>query len=388
MTDFKINSEQIKSAIADRRWLHENPELGFDLPKTTKYIIFYLEKNNINYSIDQDNIISVNFGNKGKTLLLRADMDALPIKEESGLEFSSKNGNMHACGHDFHSAILLNVAKLLKQKEPLLKNKVKLIFQPAEEIIEGGKKVVDNGYLDEVDNAIMLHLYPSLDVKAGTIIIPEPGANTLSTDFFKIEVNGSGGHGAMPEKAIDPIIVASHIIINLMNICEREISFLNPTLITIGKVISGEKSNIIASKAIIEGSIRTFDEQNKPFIYSRIKDISKFTAQTFRATAEAEILKGCQSVVSDKLLIDKIKDLFISENIKFENAINLFNKGKFIFGEDFSYYSAKVPSAIFLVAAGREEDGFKYPLHNPKVLFDESLLANAINALIAIALNY
>lgn len=388
MEDYKINLKQKSEAIENRRWLHKNPELGFNLDKTINYILRELKKNDIDYKLDNNNIISVNFGNRGKTLLFRADMDALPIKEKTNLEYISQNDNMHACGHDFHSSILLNVAKIIKKNEQSLTNKIKLIFQPAEEIIEGGKKVVESGYLDDVDNALMFHVYPSLDVEPGTIIVPNPGPTTLSTDFFKITIEGVGGHGAMPEKTIDPIIVASHLIINLMNICEREISFLDSTLITIGKVISGEKSNVIASQAVIEGSIRSFDEKNKQFIYSRIEDISKYTAKTFRAKAKVEILNGCPSVVSDKLFLDKIKKIFSKENINYDISTKYFNEGKFIFGEDFSFYSSKVPSVICLVASGRSEEGYKYPLHNPEVIFDEDLLVNAINAFVSIAFNF
>ncbi|MGD1821852.1 MAG: M20 metallopeptidase family protein [Pleomorphochaeta sp.] len=388
MNSIKINQNQLEYLTKTRRDLHKIPELGFNLEKTVSYILNEFDTHKIEYNVDEFNIIIVDIGKGSKTLMLRADMDALPIIEETNLEYCSTNNNMHACGHDFHTSLLISLAIILKKNEKLLKNKVRLIFQPAEETIEGAKKIVEKGYVNNINNAIMLHVFPNIEVPSGTLLIPREGYNTLSTDFFKIKIIGKGGHSAMLENTVDPIIVASHLILNLMNIGSKEVSMLNPTSISVGKMTSGTKNNIIADEAIIEGSIRSFDDKNKDFVYKRINEITKLTASMFRASSEVNIVSGCRSVYSDKQLLEQINNSLNEEKILFDYVDNYFEKGKILFGEDFSYISTIIPSAILLVAAGKKTEGFKFPLHNSKVLFDEKLLENALNALLAISFNY
>ena len=191
MANIRINKNQLNHLINIRRDLHKIPEIGFKLDKTVSFILNELDSHEIKYIVDEFNIIVVDIGEGPKTLVVRADMDALPIVEETNLEYSSSTNNMHACGHDFHSSILISLAILLQDKENLLKNKIRLIFQPAEEEIEGAKKIIEQGYVKNVDNAIMLHVFPSIDLPSGTVLIPKEGYNTLSTDFFKIKIIGN-----------------------------------------------------------------------------------------------------------------------------------------------------------------------------------------------------
>lgn len=360
---------------AYRQTIHRFAEIGFNTEKTAEFIKKALESFNIEYRKCGKNGIVASIGKKeSPSVLLRADMDALPIKEESGLPFSAQNGNCHACGHDMHTAMLLGAAKLLKEAKNDINGTVKLIFQPAEETLEGCKNMLENGLITntKTDTAIMLHVLSGVNIESGTVIVSSGGVSAPSADFFEIKVKGKSSHGSSPHKGIDALSTAAHIVINLQNIQSRELPSNHNSILSIGQLISGKAANIIAESAIIKGTLRAFDEETQKFIVKRIEEISHNTAKVFNANAEFKITSSCPTLVNDSAISS-----LIGESLKKEYDLVLYSKelGDSIGGsEDFSYLTHKVPSLMISLVAGNADDGYEYPLHHPKVLFDESVL--------------
>jgi hippurate hydrolase len=366
--------------IAYRRHIHQHPEIGMELYKTAAFVKEELIK--MGYApteISKNGILAIAGGLKpGKTLLLRGDMDALPIKEESDLSFKSCNEYMHACGHDFHTSMLLGAAKLLKLHENELHGTVKLMFQPGEEIILGAKEMIEAGVLEnpKVDMALMIHLYPNLELDRGSLIIPHAGPTTLAADWFEIEILGKGGHGAMPHATIDPLNVAAHMHLALQSINSRETNPLDTSILTIGVMEGGDIGNVIPDKAVLKGTIRTFNEENRAFIHERLKDIAHHTAASFRASCQVHIRQGCPSIVSDSKVIENVHEA-LSKMLEANQLLSMdevFKEGKILFSEDFSYITQSTPGAILLLSSGHKDLGYHYPLHHPKVRFDEEIL--------------
>lgn len=283
--------------IKKRRYLHMNAETGFNLNKTIEFV--ENELINMGYTpmhIGKSGIVVIAGGKKsGKTILIRGDMDALPIKEESGLDFASTNNCMHACGHDMHTTMMLGAAKILKEYENEINGTVKLMFQPAEEIFEGSKDMIENGVLEnpKVDAALMIHVMANSPFKTGTVIVSSPGVSAPAADYFEIKIQGSGCHGSMPNTGVDPINIAAHIVLGLQEINSRELSVSDKAVLTIGKLNSGNIENVIPDTATIGGTLRTYDEETRKFIKIRMKEISENIAKTFRGTAEVIFGSGC-----------------------------------------------------------------------------------------------
>lgn len=358
-----------------RKQIHQYAEIGFNTDQTVNYIKKKLKSFNIDLKKCGTNGIIATIGkNKTYTVLLRADMDALPLKEESGLPYSAQNGNCHACGHDLHTAMLLGAAKILKENENNLNGTVKLIFQPSEETLEGCKNMIENGLLNDTqtDAAIMIHVLTGVNLETGTVIVSSGGVSAPSADFFEINITGKSSHGSSPQKGIDALCTAAHTVINLQNIQTRELPSDHNSILTIGQLISGKAANIIADNATIKGTLRAFNEKIQDFIIKRIIEISENTAKAFRANAVFKITSSCPTLLND----DTISKL-IGESLKNEYDKVLFSEelGEAIGGsEDFSYLTHKVPSLMLSIAAGNINEGYNYPLHHPKVLFDENVL--------------
>jgi hippurate hydrolase len=300
-------------------------------------------------------------------------MDALPIIEENDLEYKSKTQNMHACGHDIHTAMLLGAAQLLKNHEDQLEGTVKLMFQPGEERLAGAKSMIEAGVLDnpKVDAATMIHIFSGMPVPAGTLIIPKARYVSASGDMFHIGIKGKGGHGAMPHSSVDPLNVAAHIHIALQEIIARENSPSSTTIITIGQMHGGNAPNIIPDTAYIEGTIRAFDKEERNFMKNRLAEIAKGIASSFRATANVEFRRGCPSVYNDPLLYEQI--LKINTDFLGEKGISDFPEGKMTASEDFGFVSEKVPTLMMALGGGSPEQGYPYPQHHPKVNFMEDI---------------
>ena len=364
--------------IQHRRHLHQNPETGFQLTKTKEYVKEELIK--MGYEpIDcgKMGLYALAGKKEGKTFLIRADMDALPMKEETQLDFKSTNNNMHACGHDMHTAMLLGAAQLLKNHENEINGTVKLMFQPAEEIFEGSLDMIENGILEnpKVDAALMIHVSSAVLLPTGGAVICSPGITAPGADLFEITVQGKGCHGSMPQLGIDPINIASHIVINLQEIIAREVAMADSVALTIGSIHGGSAPNIIPDSVSITGSLRTFDEEIRAHIKQRIIDICENTAKTFQASAKVKYTSGCPAFDNDKNLSQLVTQ-YTTELLadKALSMADLSGASKSAGSEDFAYISQKVPAIMISLGAGNTNDGYKYPLHHPSVEFDEDAL--------------
>jgi len=381
MTDFLTAAQAIQDKLVSyRRHLHANPELDLDLPMTTAFVKEKLNALGLEPQMIGESGILVTMGGKlpGKVVLLRADMDALPVKEETALSFASETDNMHACGHDLHTAMLLGAAEILKQNEDTLQGTVKLMFQPGEETLNGAKMMVEAGILEnpKVDAAMMIHVFTGMPLPDGKFIIPNPGPATAASDWFEVVVQGRGGHGAMPNFAVDPLNVIAHLHIALQAIISREIAATDSAVLTIGLMEGGKTANVIPDTARIQGTVRTFDPTTRIFIEKRIREMSASIAETFRAQATVNYNKGCPTIVCDKSLVEQMDKslvgLFgISEVLKMEH---LMPGGKMMGSEDFSFVTQEVPSIMIILCTGNAKEGFIYPQHHPKAVFTESSL--------------
>jgi len=367
--------------ISYRRYLHQNPEIGMNVEQTAKFVIKELiEMGYEPKEISKNGIVAVAGGTKpGKTVLLRADMDALPIQEESDVEYKSCNKFMHACGHDFHTSMLLGAAKIIKKHETELHGTVKFMFQPGEEIILGAKDMIEHGVLinPEVDLALMIHVLPNMPLPSGTVLIPVEGPTTLAADWFSIEIFGLGGHGAMPHMTIDPLNVAAHMHIALQSINSRETSPIETSIVTIGVMQGGEIGNVIPDRAVLKGTIRTFGKENRLFILQRLREIAESTAATFRATCQVTITEGCPPIISHQNAVDLVNGALAEmlDSTQLKSMKEQFIGGKILFSEDFSYITEKCPGAILLLTSGHSDEGYHFPLHHPNVRFDEAILS-------------
>lgn len=379
-----FEAEQIFDIIqAERRQLHENPETGFDLKDTTAFVKKELEDMGITpCDCGKAGITALLGGKKpGKVFLLRTDMDALPIKEKSGVEFSSQNGNMHACGHDLHTSMLLGAARLLKKNEDEIEGTVKLMFQPAEEIFEGSQDMINSGLLENpsVDAALMIHVMAGMPVKAGTVIVSNAGVSAPAADYFTITVQGKGCHGSMPNAGVDPITAAAHIVIALQEIQARELALGEKAVLTIGTINAGTAANAVPDTAVMRGSIRTFDVETRDFIKKRLVEISESIATAFRAKATIEYGSGCPPLSNDKELTVCVakytKELLGGDRAFSAEEFGSGNASKTAGSEDFAYVSQAVPSVMLALAAGEQKNGYAYPQHHPMVKFDESVLS-------------
>ena len=390
MTSEKLlqEAEALRAQIlAERRWLHENAETGFDLNKTHAFV--KQELADMGYQpVDcgRAGIVALAGGKKpGKVFLLRADMDALPIQEESGVEFACKSGNMHACGHDLHTAMLLGAARLLKAHEAEIPGTVKLMFQPAEEIFEGSHDMIEAGLLEnpKVDAALMIHVMAGMPFPAGTVIVSAPGVSAPAADYFEIKVRGKGCHGSMPNTGIDPLTAAAHILIGLQELQARELAMDDRAVLTIGTMNAGTAANVIPDSVTMGGSIRTFDEETRAMLKKRMAEIAGGIAQAFRAEADVAFGSGCPTLVNDRDLSacceTYVKELLGKGKAFSVAELNAMSGGgsssKSTGSEDFAYVSQEVPSIMLALASGQPEKGYGYPQHHPMVKFDESVLA-------------
>lgn len=368
---------------ANRRWLHSHAEVGFDLTQTLEYVGQKLTEIGCTpVKCGKAGICVVISGSKpGKTILLRADMDALPIHEEADVPFACKDGRMHACGHDMHTAMLLGAAKLLMENRDAFRGHVKLMFQPAEEIFEGSANMLQNGILKnpDVDAAIMIHVTAGMPVPAGTVIVSAGGVSAPAGDYFSVHVQGKGCHGSAPQNGIDALTAASHIVIALQELHARELASTTEAILTVGTMRAGTADNVIADTAVFGGTIRTYDEETRVFLKKRLEEISVGIAAAFRAEATVRFGSGCPTLLNNEALSQAVQG-YLTDLLGKERTISaaaMTADGKPARGggsEDFAYISHAVPSLMLALAAGEPDKGFPYPQHHPKVKFDESVL--------------
>lgn len=360
-----------------RRKLHRVPEVGFELPKTRALIVEELEKIGVPYTlskVDSGLMCEIKGAEEGRIIVLRADMDALPIKEETGLPFeSSHEGFMHACGHDAHITMLLGAIKVLNENKDKLKGTARCIFQTAEEISGGAKNLINEGFLDGASAVFGTHIGCILgkEYACGKFIIT-PGCCMASFDKFVVTVKGKGCHGSTPEKGIDPINIAAHIVLNLQAVIAREFSATHAVVLTIGKIAGGSQYNVIPDEVVIEGTIRALNEEDRQTLARRIGEISKATAAVFGGEAETEMFWGAPPVVNDDEMAafaaDVAKEAFGEENVI--TSVAAPNMG----GEDFAYYLEKYPGVFMFLSSSNPEKGCDVAHHNPKFKIDEDVL--------------
>ena len=365
-----------------RRTLHPHPEVGFDLPQTRALVKQALtEMGYTPQDCGKAGILVLAGGKKpGKTILLRGDMDALPVQEESGVDFASEvPGRMHGCGHDMHTAMMLGAAKLLKAHEEELEGTVKLEFQPAEEIFQGSPDMIANGLLEDpkVDAAVMFHVLAGMPLPSGMVLVPGGGITMASCEQYHITVHGKGGHGSMPEACIDPITAAAHIHIALQEINSREMDPHSFGVFTTGRFQAGAASNVIPDTAEMWGTIRTIDPENKvgELIHKRMTEIAQGVAAAYRCTAEVGFSDYCPCMVVDHALAGNAMT-YMTELVG-QGAMDMsqLTGGKPGGGsEDFAFVSHEVPTVSMFLSAGNAKEGYAYGQHHPKVKFDDSIL--------------
>lgn len=366
----EIVSDEIFEWTRDiRRTIHQWPELGFKEEKTAEVISQALKKLGIKHQtgIARTGVVGrLITDEKAPTVALRADIDALPITEDTGLPYASQNpGVMHACGHDGHVAIVLGAAAILKENPP--EGNVVFLFQPAEEGEGGAKPMIEEGALDGVDVIFGGHI--ERDYQVGEIGI-KTGVHTAYTDYFEIWITGKGGHAARPHEAIDSVLIASQLVVHFQTIISREIDPLHPAVLTIGQMKAGSVYNAIADKAVLKGTIRTTDEAVRNQIADRIKRVASSFAALHDADIVVNIKQGYPPVINEET----------TTNYAISVAEQLLGKDKTITipylgmgGEDFAYYLRKVPGCFVRFGAGKEGDEL-ISSHSPKFDFDEEVL--------------
>ncbi|WP_434749600.1 amidohydrolase [Paenibacillus amylolyticus] len=373
------NTEQEEAFVAHltaiRRHLHCNPELSGEEKETTAAIRNWLEEEGVHladeYKLRTGLVAEVGRGN-GPVIALRADIDALPIQEETKLEFASKiTGHMHACGHDAHTAILIGAARLLKQRESSLPGKVRFIFQPSEEKATGARQVIQSGALTDVQAIFGLHNKP--DLRVGTVGIRE-GALMAAADGFVVNVQGVGTHAAVPEAGIDPIVVAAHIVTALQSIVSRNVGAQESAVLSVTKINSGTAWNVIPEEAILDGTVRTFDEKVRARIRERFNQVVAGVAEAYGTTAAVRWIQGPPAVVNDESLV------LDAEQVVRELGLNHVRPLPSPAGEDFSFYQKEVPGLfLFLGTSGPHE------WHHPAFDVDERALPIGAHLLAGLA---
>lgn len=360
-----------------RRALHQIPETGLHLPKTAAYIKAQLDEFGVQYkTFDGHSGILAWIGDPadGKTIGLRADMDALEIKEETGVPYTSGNSKMHACGHDAHAATLLGAAKLLKNYEANLKGCVKLIFQPAEEGPGGAEPMIRDGVLDnpKVEAIYAMHVFNIEEAKTTGSIGLRYGGMFASDDQIYLKIKGKGGHGSAPHETVDPITIAAHVILALQNIISREVNPSSPAVITIASLNAGRgTTNIISDSAEMLGTIRTLSFETRDFVLKRIEEIVDAVTKGFRADYELKFFDSFPPVINDEAVTTRF--LESAKKILPEDEIVLM-KESLMGGEDAAFFFEKVPGTYFLLNTSMPQDGQLYPIHNSKFMLDDSVL--------------
>ena len=359
-----------------RRQLHRHPELGLDTPETQSFVWGELEKMGYEPKKCGKAGITVTVGKgNGKVFLLRADMDALPLDEESGEEFSSENpGKMHACGHDMHTAMLLAAARILKDNEDIIEGTVKLMFQSGEETGSGAKDMVEAGVLEDpkVDAAEMIHVASDAPFPTGLVMIPRGGTGASASSMVSITVTGKGGHGAMTASCIDPITAICHIHSGLEEIFAREAGLTEYLAISFGKISAGETFNIIPDRAEMQGTIRTMSVEKLEWAQKRIREIAEGIGAAYRTKVDVVYEYNLPPMIADNDVASSA--LTYMKELLGPAAMQIPEGQTGGGSEDFAFVSSKVPSVPMFLAAGNSKDGYVYPAHNNKVRFDETAL--------------
>lgn len=370
MNHFLKRAEELKDTMLnDRHYLHQHPEVGNDLPETTKYVMQRLTEIGLEpKEICKGGIVALIEGKKpGKTYMLRADMDALPMPEVNDLPFNAHSCNAHNCGHDMHTAMLLTAATMLKEKEDELEGTVKLMFQPAEEQFQGSPAMIQAGALEnpKVDAASAMHVMLDWDAPAYGC---RPGYMTSSCDGFKITVHGKGCHGAMPDLGIDPINVGIHIYQAFQNLIARETGPKQTACLTVGQFAAGETNNIIPATCVLQGTMRTYDQALREKLVKRMHEIVEAAGAMFGAEVEYEELSAVPSCYTNPEMLQEVRGYLA------DLGDGLCKDDNYMVtpSDDMAFISEHVPTTYLML--GARVEGNPFPHHNPRVLFSEDCM--------------
>jgi amidohydrolase len=369
-----------------RRYLHQYPELSYMESETASFVADRLRAWGIEPSMNVGGhgvAADIEGGRPGPTVALRADMDALPIQDEKTCEYRSRiDGVMHACGHDGHTSTLLGIARTLQEHRGELPGRVRLIFQPAEEISPGGAQpMIEAGVLEGVDVIYGVHLWTPLPV--GTFA-SRSGPFMAAADEFNIKIAGKGGHGGLPHETIDSVVIASHLVVNVQSIISRNVNPVEPAVISVGSIHAGKGFNVIAESAVLNGTVRSFSEDVRSQLHRRLSEVAEQTAAMFGATAVVETKWGYPVVANHPAEAER----FFNVARRLFEPENVIESPPIMAGEDFAYYLRRVPGVFMFVGAGNAEQGIVHPHHHPRFDIDENAMRHAGKLLLAMTWEY
>ena len=369
----KMAEQYFEDAVELRRRIHQQPELSMEEKETSALVREKLREYGISIAELplETGVIGVLAGERpGRTILLRADMDALPVEERSGLPFASeKKGVCHSCGHDIHTAALLLAARVLGGIKKDLAGTVLFLFQPAEEKLNGSQSVIDSGLFEKYHP----DCWP--DLPAGTVGV-RSGSFMASSDSVSLTVKGRGGHGAHPHKSVDPITAAAYILAELQTVVSRSVAPLEAAVLTMGRIEGGTAANVIPDTVTMEGTVRTVSRETRALMEEKIRQIACHGAEALGASCEVEYKRGVPAVICDPAVVERIRKA-AAEELGSENVVTLETPS--MGSEDFARYLELVPGAMFRIGTASEDPATRLPLHNGGIRFDErAVLAGAV----------
>lgn len=380
-----------KELLEVRRALHRIPEIGDELPRTKQFVCDYLDKIGVPYRTlaECDGVIAeIKGASAGKTVAFRADMDALHLNEETNVPFKSEiRGQMHGCGHDAHTAILLLTAKILNEYKDRFSGRVRFLFQTGEETGSGAKKMIAEGALDGVDAIYALHVgnLAGDSLSAGDFAIL-CGPVSAGKNKFTITVHGKGTHSAFPERGVDPILVAARIVNGCEELVAREVAAGTAAVLSFGSLQAGEDHNTIPETAVIKGSIRCQSPEIRAFLGERLKEIATLIASAYRASCDVDLKIGSSTVVNDfnvsSLAVDAVSHVFGKEKVLTALPAPLMGS------DDFANYAQRIPATYFMLHTNNVQKGLTEANHSPRFDLDEAVLFEGVAAYIAIALRF
>ena len=376
-------SAQVEQTIAWRRYMHQNPELSYEESKTAAFVAEQLRSFGIEVEtgIGGNGVIGRIRNGDGAVVALRADMDALPIQDEKQCEHRSQvAGVMHACGHDGHTATLLSVAKVLSEHRSRWSGEIRLLFQPAEEVSPGGAQaMIRDGALEGVERIYGVHLWTPIPTG---IIATRQGPMMAAVDDFRLTIAGKGGHGGMPHLCTDAVLIGASLVQQLQSIVSRNVSPLQPAVLSIGSIQAGTTQNVIAERAELKGTLRSFDPDVRQLLRQRFERIVELTCAMHEAEYDLEFRVGYPALVNDNSEAERV--FRIAAEVVGQDCVR--EAEMMMPAEDFAYYVKQIPGCFVLVGAGNE-DYARYPHHHPKFDFDESAMLLAGQMLIGLAMD-
>jgi len=382
--------ERVPDLIAMRRDLHEHPELAFEEVRTSGIVAQRLNALGLEVQtgVAKTGVVGLLRGGASgpaaKTLAIRADMDALPILEENDIEYRSQiDGKMHACGHDGHTSILLTVADILSKRRAELKGNVKFVFQPAEEMVGGAEPMVEQGAMEQVDGVIGLHLISNYEI--GRVGV-RSGPVFAGAQRFDITVKGKGGHAAMPDSAVDPIVISAQIILALQTLISRETSPFSPAVVTVASVHSGTAFNIIPEQATLLGTMRAFTKEHQQYLARRVAEVANGIATAMGGGCEISWNDAIPPCINDPAmteLVHKAASAAVGED-HVDSGEEVMTTGS----DDMAIFLNSVPGCYFIVGARNEAKGVEYPHHHPRFNIDEEALPVGVEVLTRATLDF